>query len=66
VSEDKILTLKRAFSCWVLVAPKGHVVHELPPRVVNKNEAYDAARAWASSWSEFTVRFEDEQDEKRD
>lgn len=63
---DAVLTLKKNGSNWVLVAPKGHVVYELHIRTVTKEAAYDEARAWASSWNGVTVRFEDEQDEKRD
>lgn len=51
---------------WVIVAPKGHTLYELPPSCSTREQAYDEANAWASSWSSMVVRFEDEQDKKRD
>jgi hypothetical protein len=63
---DVVLTLKKTSTNWILVAPKGHIVYELSPRTTGKDAAYDEAKVWASSWSGVTVRFEDEQGEKRD
>lgn len=58
---DAVLTLKKTTSGWILVAPKGHTVYELNPRIVLREQAYQIARAWASSWNSVVVRFEDEQ-----
>lgn len=63
---DAILVLKKSGANWVLVAPKGHIVHELHIRTTTREAAYDEARAWASSWGGVTIRFEDEQDKKTD
>lgn len=63
---DTVVTLKSSGRLWVLLAPKGHILYELSPRTTSREAAYDEAVLWASSWSGMVVKFEDEQDTKRD
>jgi hypothetical protein len=60
----KVLLLRKTGSTWCLIAPAGHTVAEFY-RCSSKELAYAEARAWASSWSDIDIRFEDEQDPKR-
>ena len=60
-----VLFLRKSVSTWSLIAPKGHVLVEFH-RVNGREGAMEAAKAWASSWSGYEIRFEDEQSEKRD
>jgi hypothetical protein len=57
-----VIVLRRRCGTWQLVAPKGHVMHELGIRCIDKDDAYREAKLWASSWSSAVVKFEDEQD----